>query len=188
MPPTGYGTTGRPGGAGGPPGGGRYWGGGGRGPAQDAPAVNTGSLGGHRVSRRVRFRYLVIGAALGAAWGVNGDLPAWEHALRLGLLIVVVVPMFALCRRYWFARTGRTDLTGGNMRWRQVGPSPTGPAPRSGAPDATRVSSRPINWPGSPPVPDRLIRACGRPTTNVHFPEGNDPIPLVHRESIVRQP
>ncbi len=62
-----------------------------------------------RAVRRIRLRYVVIGALLGAAWGWNGDLPAWEHALRLGILIVVVLPLFALVRHWWFRRSGRTD-------------------------------------------------------------------------------
>jgi len=80
--------------------------------------VTTENTDGGRISRRVRIRYLVIGAALGAAWGVNGSLPAWEHAVRLGLLIVVVVPLFALGRRFWFARTGRTDTAASSAHLR----------------------------------------------------------------------
>ncbi len=57
----------------------------------------------------MRLRYLVIGALLGAAWGWNGDLPPWEHALRLGILVVVVLPAFAMGRRWWFRRSGRDD-------------------------------------------------------------------------------
>ena len=70
------------------------------------------------IGRRVRIRYLVIGALLGAAWGWNGDLPPWSHAVRLGVLIVVVLPLFALGRRWWFRRTGRTDTADSNAHLR----------------------------------------------------------------------
>jgi len=80
-------------------------------------SVGTRSRSG-RIDRRVRIRYLVIGALLGAAWGWNGDLPPWSHAVRLGILIVVVLPLFALGRRWWFRRTGRTDTADSNAHLR----------------------------------------------------------------------
>ena len=59
----------------------------------------------------VRLRYLVIGLVLGAAWSWNSALPPWSHALRLGLLLLVVPPLFLLARRTWASRRPGFDPT-----------------------------------------------------------------------------
>ncbi|MGI5330659.1 LmeA family phospholipid-binding protein [Actinomadura nitritigenes] len=54
--------------------------------------------------RRLAIGYAVAGSAIGGAWAAGGDMPAWEHALRLLLIIVVVPPLVRLARRRLGAR------------------------------------------------------------------------------------
>ena len=66
----------------------------------------------------VRLRYLVVGLVLGAAWSWNTGLPPWSHALRLGLLILVVPPLFLLARRTWASRRPGFDPTASSAHLR----------------------------------------------------------------------
>lgn len=52
-------------------------------------------------ARRLRVRYLIVGAVLAVLWIGHGGEPAWAHALRVGLMLVTVRPLVMLSRRYY---------------------------------------------------------------------------------------
>ncbi|NLU68282.1 hypothetical protein [Streptomyces sp. HNM0574] len=47
----------------------------------------------------LRIAYVVAGLAIGGAWAYGRDMPLWEHALRLCVIVVVVPPVLHLVRR-----------------------------------------------------------------------------------------
>jgi hypothetical protein len=63
-------------------------------------------------ARRMRVRYLIVGAVLALLWVGHGGEPAWAHALRVGLVLVTVRPLVMLSRRYyarhWSSQAGQT--------------------------------------------------------------------------------
>lgn len=60
-------------------------------------------------SARVPAAYAAAGAAVGAVWLLGGDMPAWEHALRvLGVVLSVSVAARVVGPR--LARAGRAPL------------------------------------------------------------------------------
>ncbi|MFE7181461.1 hypothetical protein [Streptomyces erythrochromogenes] len=60
-------------------------------------------------SARKRFAYAAAGAAVGAVWAFGGNTPAWEHALRV-LLVVLCVSVAGRLVGRRLARTGRAPL------------------------------------------------------------------------------
>ncbi|MFE7112801.1 hypothetical protein ACFU98_38345 [Streptomyces sp. NPDC057575] len=46
----------------------------------------------------LRLAYAVAGLLIGGAWAYGRDTPLWEHALRLGVIVVVVPPIVHLVR------------------------------------------------------------------------------------------
>ncbi|GAA2104327.1 hypothetical protein GCM10009801_79870 [Streptomyces albiaxialis] len=46
----------------------------------------------------LRLAYASAGLLIGGAWAYGKDMPLWEHALRLGLIVVVVPPVLHLLR------------------------------------------------------------------------------------------
>ena len=54
-----------------------------------------------------RRLYLIIGLVIGAVWFFRGDAPAWEHALRAVILLVVALPaaQLLLVRRFASSQT-----------------------------------------------------------------------------------
>ncbi|MFE6905697.1 hypothetical protein [Streptomyces erythrochromogenes] len=63
-------------------------------------------------SARKRLAYAAAGAAVGAVWVFGGDTPAWEHALRV-LLVVLCVSVAGRLVGRRLARTGRAPLDRG---------------------------------------------------------------------------
>ncbi|ATL31068.1 hypothetical protein [Streptomyces formicae] len=53
----------------------------------------------------LRLAYTAAGLLIGGAWAYGRDVPLWEHALRLGVLVVVVPPVLHLVRRRLRRRT-----------------------------------------------------------------------------------
>ncbi|MFE5721582.1 hypothetical protein [Streptomyces erythrochromogenes] len=60
-------------------------------------------------SARKRVAYAAAGAAVGAVWAFGGNTPAWEHALRV-LLVVLCVSVAGRLVGRRLARTGRAPL------------------------------------------------------------------------------
>lgn len=56
--------------------------------------------------------YAAAGAAVGAVWALGGDMPAWEHALRVLVVVLCVSVVGRLVGRR-LARAGRTPLDRG---------------------------------------------------------------------------
>ncbi|MFD7099962.1 hypothetical protein [Streptomyces xanthophaeus] len=76
-----------------------------------APPAREGREGRTAAGRGHRAAYAVAGAVMAAVWALGGDTPAWEHALRLLLLILGVSVAVRLVRRR-LARTGRVPVSG----------------------------------------------------------------------------
>lgn len=76
-----------------------------------APPAREGCEGRTATERGHRAAYAVVGAVMAAVWALGGDTPAWEHALRLLLLILGVSVAVRLVRRR-LARTGRVPVSG----------------------------------------------------------------------------
>ncbi|WP_406637652.1 hypothetical protein [Amycolatopsis sp. WGS_07] len=55
----------------------------------------------------MRLGYAVAGLVIGGAWAFGWDVPVWEHALRLLVIILVVPPVVHLAR----TRLGRLTHT-----------------------------------------------------------------------------
>ncbi|MCX4844517.1 hypothetical protein [Streptomyces sp. NBC_00893] len=47
----------------------------------------------------LRLAYATAGLLIGGAWAYGRDMPLWEHALRLCVIVVVVPPVLHLIRR-----------------------------------------------------------------------------------------
>ncbi|AQT75745.1 MULTISPECIES: hypothetical protein [Streptomyces] len=60
-------------------------------------------------SARRRAAYAAAGVAVGAVWAFGGDTPAWEHAVRV-LLVVLCVSVAGRLVGSRLARTGRAPL------------------------------------------------------------------------------
>ncbi|MFD6112508.1 hypothetical protein ACFWG0_20670 [Streptomyces yangpuensis] len=60
----------------------------------------------------VLYAYAAAGAAVGAVWAFGADMPAWEHALRV-LVIVLCVSVAGRLIAPRLARTGRAPLDRG---------------------------------------------------------------------------
>ncbi|MFE5489426.1 hypothetical protein ACFQ7Z_05610 [Streptomyces virginiae] len=60
-------------------------------------------------SARVPVAYAAAGAAVGAVWLLGGDMPAWEHALRV-LVVVLCVSVAGRVVGPRLARAGRAPL------------------------------------------------------------------------------
>ncbi|MGW2036802.1 hypothetical protein [Streptomyces virginiae] len=71
------------------------------GPARDG-RTGTGSA-------RLLAAYAAAGVAVGAVWVLGGDMPAWEHALRV-LVVVLCVSVAGRAVGPRLARAGRTPL------------------------------------------------------------------------------
>ncbi|MGZ9935127.1 hypothetical protein ACXNSR_35230 [Streptomyces sp. NC-S4] len=56
--------------------------------------------------------YAAAGAAVGGIWALGGDMPAWEHALRV-LVVVLCVSVAGRLAGRRLARTGRTPVDRG---------------------------------------------------------------------------
>ncbi|MER6445962.1 hypothetical protein DEJ51_31480 [Streptomyces venezuelae] len=56
--------------------------------------------------------YAAAGAAVGGVWALGGDMPAWEHALRV-LAVVLCVSVAARLVGPRLARAGRTPVDRG---------------------------------------------------------------------------
>ncbi|MGW6937498.1 hypothetical protein ACWGF3_00510 [Streptomyces xanthophaeus] len=80
-------------------------------PAPPAREAREGREGRAAAGRGHRAAYAVVGAVMAAVWALGGDTPAWEHALRLLLLILGVSVAVRLVRRR-LARTGRVPVSG----------------------------------------------------------------------------
>jgi len=71
--------------------------------ASQAPRGSLGRSGG----AAIWVRYAVIGIALGGAWLWNKGLPPWQHALRLLVLVLVLVPAANHLRTRYLRRRGQ---------------------------------------------------------------------------------
>ncbi|WKV70477.1 hypothetical protein AW27_002485 [Streptomyces sp. PCS3-D2] len=60
-------------------------------------------------SVRALIAYAAAGAAMGVVWAFGGDTPAWEHALRVLVLVLCVSVVGRLVGRR-LARSGRAQL------------------------------------------------------------------------------
>ncbi|MFE7111487.1 hypothetical protein ACFU98_39310 [Streptomyces sp. NPDC057575] len=60
--------------------------------------------GSRPVTCGLRLAYAVAGLLIGGAWAYGRDMPPWEHALRLGVIVTVVPPVLHLVR----SRLGRS--------------------------------------------------------------------------------
>ncbi|MFG2794959.1 hypothetical protein [Streptomyces sp. NPDC048419] len=49
--------------------------------------------------RQIALVYAFIGLAVGGAWMLGGDMPAWQHALRLLAAVLIIPPLIHLLRR-----------------------------------------------------------------------------------------
>ncbi|MFJ6479678.1 MULTISPECIES: hypothetical protein [unclassified Streptomyces] len=56
--------------------------------------------------------YVAAGAAVGGVWAFGGDMPAWEHALRV-LVVVLCVSVAGRFVGRRLARSGRTPIDRG---------------------------------------------------------------------------
>ena len=85
-------------------------------PVDTRPDGGTGPLRRDAAGAPVRIRYAVIGVVLGGAWAANWGLPPWEHALRLVVLLLVVVPVVNLARSRHLRRRGRPAEPSSHLR------------------------------------------------------------------------
>ncbi|MGW5641621.1 hypothetical protein ACWEV3_19995 [Saccharopolyspora sp. NPDC003752] len=51
------------------------------------------------IGKAVRLGYAVAALVIGGAWAFGWDVPVWEHALRLFVLVLVLPPIVHLARR-----------------------------------------------------------------------------------------
>lgn len=59
----------------------------------------TASGGAGPIGTALHLGYAVAGLVIGGAWAFGRDLPVWEHALRLFVIVLIVPPIVHLIRR-----------------------------------------------------------------------------------------
>jgi len=69
--------------------------------APDNPTLpHTAAPGRPDMRLRVRLSYAGIGLLIGGAWALGWSQPAWQHALRLLVVVLVVPPLMPLLHRF----------------------------------------------------------------------------------------
>jgi hypothetical protein len=63
-------------------------------------------LSAHAPRRSIRIRYAVAGLILAVAWVWRENTPAWEHALRVLVVLLVIVPTVRWARQRRAAASG----------------------------------------------------------------------------------
>jgi hypothetical protein len=55
----------------------------------------------------IRWPYAVIGTVLGVLWVVQRDVPAWEHLIRTGVVLLIIPPVAHVVRDRVLRAKGR---------------------------------------------------------------------------------